>query len=113
MGDPKLNLQTGDYRQREKFLLEVHALHRQVFNTNNELTENVKKLEESFDEKDPKLVDMKGRQKKANSVRSGLMRLARELQGGGVRQGSFFPPTETHQDRLAQFKETWDSVKEK
>ena len=113
MGDPKLDLRTGDYRQREKFLLEVHALHRQAFNRNNELTENVKKLEESFDEKDLKLVAMKDRQKKANSVRSGLMRLARELQGGGVRQGSFFPPTETHQDRLAQFKETWDSVKEK
>ncbi len=113
LGDPKLDLLTGDYRQREKFLLEVHHLHRNVFFANAELKEIVKQLEENMDENDPKLIAMKDRQKKVNSVRSGLMRLAGELQGGGVRQGSFFPPTDTHKDRLNQLQEIWDSVQDK
>ncbi len=70
-------------------------------------------MEESFDKEDPKLVAIKDHQKKVNSVRSGLMRLAGELQGGGVRQGSFFPPTDTHKDRLIQLQKIWDSVKAK
>ena len=113
LADPKLDLRTGDYRQREKFLLEVHALHRQAYSANNELLEDIKKMEESFDKEDPKLVAIKDHQKKVNSVRSGLMRLAGELQGGGVRQGSFFPPTDTHKDRLIQLQKIWDSVKAK
>lgn len=113
LGDPKLDLRSGDYRQREKFLLEVHELHRLAFYKNDKLKEWVKKQESSMDENDPKLIAMKSRQKKANAVRSGLIRLAGELQGSGVRQGSFFPPTDTHKDRLVQLKEMWTSISAK
>ncbi len=39
------------------------------------------------------------------------MRLASELQGGGVRQGSFFPPTDTHKDKFAVLLKNWKEIK--
>ena len=42
--------------------------------------------------------------------RSGAMRLASELQGGGVRQGSFYPPTDTHQQRYGQLIGLWEEI---
>jgi len=60
---------------------------------------------------DKKLISIKGQQKKVNSIRSGLMRLGRELQGGGVRQGSFFPPTDTHKDKFSELLKSWKEIK--
>ena len=91
-GDPKLNLRTGDYRQRETFLLELYDIHKQAFTLNEKLKEMVKQSSKRMKADDKKLISIKGQQKKVNSIRSGLMRLARELQGGGVRQGSVFRP---------------------
>ena len=39
------------------------------------------------------------------------MRLAREFQGGGVRQGSFFPPTDTHKDKFSKLLINWKEIK--
>ena len=60
---------------------------------------------------DRKLIALKDLQKKVNGVRSGAMRLASELQGGGVRQGSFFPPTDTHKDKFAVLLKNWKEIK--
>ena len=57
---------------------------------------------------DEKLKNMKAEQKKVNAIRSGAMRLASELQGGGIRQGSFYPPTKTHLKRYDQLVGLWD-----
>ena len=51
---------------------------------------------------------IKSKQKKVNNIRSGAMRLASELQGGGVRQGSFYPPTKTHLKRFDQLLDLWE-----
>ena len=57
---------------------------------------------------DEKLKSMKDQQKKVNAIRSGAMRLASELQGGGIRQGSFYPPTKTHLKRYDQLVGLWE-----
>ena len=109
-GDPKLDLKAGDYRKRELFLIDLHEFHEKVFVKNNELKETVKEYEKTMDEDDDELKNMKALQKKVNTIRSGAMRLASELQGGGVRQGSFYPPTDTHQQRYGQLVGLWEEV---
>ena len=109
-GDPKLDLKAGDYRKRELFLIDLHAFHEKVFVKNNELKETVKEYEKTMDEDDEELKNMKALQKKVNTIRSGAMRLASELQGGGVRQGSFYPPTDTHQQRYGQLIGLWEEI---
>ena len=59
-----------------------------------------------------KLKSMKAEQKKVNTIRSGAMRLASELQGGGIRQGSFYPPTKTHLKRYDQLVGLWEEYQE-
>jgi FKBP-type peptidyl-prolyl cis-trans isomerase len=71
----------------------------------------VKQSSERMEADDKKLIAIKGQQKKVNSIRSSAMRLARELQGGGVRQGSFFPPTDTHKDKFSELLKRWKEIK--
>ncbi len=108
--DPLLNLKVGDYRQREKFLLKVMALHENAYAANEALKAQVESLEETLDEEDEKLKKVKGKQKKTDGIRKGAMRLGGELQGGGVRQGSFYPPTKTHYSRLEQLESSWEKL---
>ena len=110
-GDPKLDLRIGDYRQRESFLLDLYALHKEAFVMNEELKAFIKDSSKKMKANDRKLIALKDLQKKVNGVRSGAMRLASELQGGGVRQGSFFPPTDTHKDKFAVLLKNWKEIK--
>ena len=112
-GDPKLKLKTGDYVRREVFLLKLHSLHKEVFSLNKKLKEEVNDSSERLKVEDIKLIALKDRQEKVNSIRSNAMRLAGEFQGGGVKQGSFFPPTETHKDKFLQLLTDWDEIKGK
>jgi len=111
--DPKLKLKTGDYVRREVFLLKLHSLHKEVFSLNEKLKEEVNDSSERLKAEDIKLIALKDRQKKVNSIRSNAMRLAGEFQGGGVKQGSFFPPTDTHKDKFLQLLTDWDEIKGK
>ena len=108
--DPKLNLKVGDYRQQEKFLVKLMVIYENAYAMNEKLKNKIKELEEILDKDDEKLINVKDQQKQVNTVRTGATRLASELKGGGVRQGSFFPPTKTHQDRLLRLQALWDNV---
>ena len=107
-GYPKLDIKAGNYRQREEFLLNLHAFHEKVYAENKKLKNNVNESEKTMDEEDEDLKKIKSKQKKVNNIRSGAMRLASELQGGGVRQGSFYPPTKTHLKRFDQLLDLWE-----
>ena len=61
-----------------------------------------------YKRQDEDLKKIKSKHKKVNNIRSGAMRLASELQGGGVRQGSFYPPTKTHLKRFDQLLDLWE-----
>ncbi len=109
--DPLLNIKLGDYRQREKFLLKVMAMHEAAYALNENLQSEIDTLKKSLDEEDEKLKAVQAKQKKVNGVRSSAMRLGADLQGGGVRQGSFFLPTKTHRDRFARLQRSWNEMK--
>jgi len=108
--DPKLNLKVGDYRQQEKFLVKLMVIYENAYAMNEKLKSKIKDLEELLDKDDEKLINVKDQQKQVNTIRTGAARLASELKGGGVRQGSFFPPTKTHQDRLLRLQAIWDNI---
>ena len=108
--DPKLNLKVGDYRQQEKFLVKLMVIYENAYAMNEKLKSKIKDLEELLDKDDEKLINVKDQQKQVNTIRTGATRLASELKGGGVRQGSFFPPTKTHQDRLLRLQALWVSM---
>jgi len=108
--DPKLNLKVGDYRQQEKFLVKLMVIYENAYAMNEKLKIKIKELEEILDKDDDKLKNVKDQQKQVNTIRTGATRLASELKGGGVRQGSFFPPTKTHRDRLLQLQALWDNL---
>ena len=108
--DPKLNLKVGDYRQQEKFLVKLMVIYENAYAMNEKLKIKIKELEEILDKDDEKLINVKDQQKQVNTIRTGATRLASELKGGGVRQGSFFPPTKTHLDRLLRLQALWDNV---
>ncbi|CUV08646.1 Glycosyl hydrolase, BNR repeat precursor [hydrothermal vent metagenome] len=108
--DPKLNLKVGDYRQQEKFLVKLMVIYENAYAMNEKLKSKIKDLEELLDKDDEKLINVKDQQKQVNTIRTGAARLASELKGGGVRQGSFFPPTKTHQDRLLRLQALWVSM---
>ena len=108
--DPKLNLKVGDYRQQEKFLVKLMVIYENAYAMNEKLKSKIKDLEEILDKDDEKLINVKDQQKQVNTIRTGAARLASELKGGGVRQGSFFPPTKTHQDRLLRLQALWVSM---
>jgi len=108
--DPKLNLKVGDYRQQEKFLVKLMVIYENAYAMNENLKIKIKELEKILDKDDEKLINVKDQQKQVNTIRTGATRLASELKGGGVRQGSFFPPTKTHRDRLLQLQALWDNL---
>ena len=108
--DPKLNLKVGDYRQQEKFLVKLMVIYENAYAMNEKLKSKIKDLEELLDKDDEKLINVKDQQKQVNTIRTGATRLASELKGGGVRQGSFFPPTKTHRDRLIRLQTLWDNL---
>ncbi|NNF25736.1 MAG: hypothetical protein HKN73_00750, partial [Gemmatimonadetes bacterium] len=75
-GDPDLPLTVEDYREREAFLLEVLDLRRSLENSGEE----------------------------AAPLRRQLNQLYGAINGGGVRQGSLYPPTGTQRQTLERIK---------
>ena len=75
-GDPDLALTAEDYREREAFLLEI-------LNLNSQLQEAGEGTAEH---------------------RRDLMQLYSAINGGGVRQGTLHPPTQTQRDQLERIK---------
>ena len=111
--DPLVDISSGQYRLRETFLLKVHSLYEDAFALNQTLKELIKRSKDEVPEDDEEFVILKAKQKKVNTIQSGSIRLAGQLQGGGVRQGSFFPPTDTHYQRFDQLLSDWNEVEKK
>ena len=85
-GDPQLPLTAAQWREREEFLLAVLNEQRQA----GDAWRRVRALPDS-------LRDVRAR---VGQVRRDLGGLAAEFNGQGVRQGSLYPPTSTHRQRL-------------
>jgi photosystem II stability/assembly factor-like uncharacterized protein len=84
-GDPLLPLTAAQWREREDFLLAVQADLRRAADA----AERARRLPDS----------LQAVRTRVNNVRRDLGALAAEFNGRGVRQGSLFPPTNTHRQR--------------
>ena len=84
-GDPQLPLTAAQWREREAFLVAVLEDQRRAWDA----TRRARLLPDS----------LQRIRTRAGEVRRDLDRLAGEFNGRGVRQGSLYPPTETHRQR--------------
>ena len=90
-GDPRMPMLTDeDYRAREAFLLAIRELRSEV----QAAEETGRADREALSE-----IDRRAR------------RLARELMGGGVQQGSLHPPTPVQQERLAALRSELETLR--
>lgn len=90
-GDPELPVTLAQYREREQFLSEVLALRQEVERVRDELGsmggggargERIAELDQAL-----------------NQGRAALAGIYQSMNGGGVRQGSLYPPTATHREQ--------------
>lgn len=89
-GDPELPVTLAQYREREQFLSEVLALRQEVERVRDELGsmgggargDRVAELDQAL-----------------NQGRAALAGIYQSMNGGGVRQGSLYPPTATHREQ--------------
>lgn len=84
-GDPKLPLTAAEWREREEFLVAVLEDQRRAAAA----AQRASTLPDS----------LQALRARLNGVRRDLGALAAEFNGRGVRQGSLFPPTNTHRQR--------------
>ncbi len=90
-GDPELPVTLAQYRERELFLSQVLALRQEVERVRDELGRLDRDAGEGngIGELDQAL----------NRGRAVLAGIYQSINGGGVRQGSLYPPTATHRER--------------
>lgn len=92
--DPEMPmLRQWDYEERERFLLEVAALHRQAYDA----AQRADALKDGDASAQSLARTLAG-------VRDQLNRLAGEFNGNAVRQGSLYPPTTGHRQRVADLQ---------
>jgi photosystem II stability/assembly factor-like uncharacterized protein len=84
--DPQIPLTVAQWREREEFLLAVLEQQGKA----GEIAQRARALPDS----------LRQLRTRAGQVRRDVGRLAAEFNGQGVRQGSLFPPTSTHRQRL-------------
>ena len=109
-GDPEMPISDAAWRERERFLLDLLATQRAAWHEEqraNTLRDFFVHRRDSLERLDvapeAPLADAEvradsaqARARRARTLRTGVYRLASVFNGGGVRQGTLHPPTETH-----------------
>ncbi len=109
-GDPELPLTEARWEERTRFLRELLAHQRDAFDatrTAASLRDTLALLRDRLPEDSPERPRASARADTARaragrllSLQRRLYQLAAAFNGNGVRQGTLYPPTETHQTRL-------------
>ena len=103
-GDPELPVTLVQYREREQFLSEVLALRQEVERVRDELRgaaggagtgSRIEELDQAL-----------------NQGRAALAGIYQSMNGGGVRQGSLYPPTATHREQKERVEAFLASARE-
>jgi photosystem II stability/assembly factor-like uncharacterized protein len=109
-GDPELPVTLAQYREREEFLSEVLALGQEVERVRDELSA----LSRGDAGRAGRIEEL---DRALNQGRAALAGIYQSMNGGGVRQGSLYPPTATHRERkervaalLASAREEFESL---
>lgn len=107
-----MNIRPSQWRKRESFLLGLLEMQRSAWDLSQRADDWSEKLTAERDslsalgeveEEFTAVVDsVEASAKEINKVRRNIYRLAGEFNGRGVRQGSLYPPTETHEQRKAK-----------
>ncbi len=109
-GDPQMNIPIDQWRYRERFLLSVSHLQSQAWTVEQKMgamdrvfsscLDSLKSMDNVLQEKleriKTKSDTIKVRLRSLRGIRSQIYRLAAAYNGQGVRQGSLYPPTQTH-----------------
>ncbi len=129
-GDPLMPITQEQYEEREKFLLAVRELQRQIWNyaeRGKKIKEHFKQLvdslkstnnlpEDQLQKLEAKADTTKARADRLMKLRRQIYRLAADINGRGVRQGSLYPPTAMHYMRKKQLevklKKEYEGLKE-
>jgi photosystem II stability/assembly factor-like uncharacterized protein len=112
-GDPKMTLSDAQHREREAFLLEVAEMQREVSTAARRartLRAGLTALRDSAGagvsqlDSVTVLEDRLGGRSGRGGLQGQIYSLANDFNGGGVRQGSLYPPTQTHRRRNAELE---------
>ncbi len=108
-GDPEMALTQAQWEDREAFLVGLLALQRQAWDAAERAAalqktlaaerDSLKKLGDVPEALAAQADSAQARARRLRSVRGNLYGLAGAFNGRGVRQGSLYPPTETHRQR--------------
>ena len=99
-GDPELPVTLAQYREREQFLSDVLALRQEVERVRDELSGRG-------------AGGARGDRIEAlNQGRAALAGIYQSMNGGGVRQGSLYPPTATHREQKERVEALLASARE-
>jgi photosystem II stability/assembly factor-like uncharacterized protein len=108
-GDPLIELTDEQWRTREAFLVELLELQRAAWDADQRAQALAKRAKarreaaEAGGEAPPALVEQADSadalSERIDRIRSRLYQLAGAFNGNGVRQGSLYPPTQTHRQR--------------
>ena len=97
-GDPELPVTLAQYREREQFLSEVLALRQEVERVRDELSGRGGARGDWIEA--------------LNQGRAALAGIYQSMNGGGVRQGSLYPPTATHREQKERVEALLASARE-
>ncbi|MCG8606295.1 hypothetical protein MJD09_15090 [bacterium] len=117
-GDPEMSLTQEQWRTREAFLLELLAMQNKIWpaaargkTIQETLVQHADSLSahggltaKVVENAQAQADSAKSRQKHLRSLRGDIYRLASDINGRGVRQGSLYPPTATHRMRKGQLQ---------
>ena len=90
-GDPELPVTLAQYRERERFLSEMLALSEEVERVRDQLG--------GLNQSGARASRIEELDRTLNEGRAALAGIYQSMNGGGVRQGSLYPPTATHREQ--------------
>ncbi len=88
LGDPQMNLTAAQWRAREEFLVAVNRAQQRLHEALQAVSDGVQDSSAA-----------NGLRSRLQRLRGQLAGLAGQFNGRGVRQGSLYPPTNTHRER--------------
>lgn len=96
-GDTLMSLSAGDWDARERFLLSVLRMQEAVWH-------GEQRAGEAADRGGAAADSARALQRRVAGLRRQIYGLAGEFNGNGVRQGSLYPPTDTHRQRREELE---------
>ena len=96
--DPEMPVTAEEYRTREAFLGDLLEMQDEI----TQVADEAGRIREDTPVRDQEMAEIQGRLRRLQGTVRGVFR---SLNGGGVRQGTLYPPTETHRSLVRAVRE--------